>query len=286
AIIPQKEQVFSERFRVGDHIKVLIVSIEKSLRGPKILVSRRRTELVKKLFELEVPEIYEKVIEVKKVVREPGIRSKVVVYSSNPKIDPIGSCVGVKGSRVKPIIDELRGERIDLVLYSEDIVKYITSAFSPAKILRVNLIDPEKKHAMVIVSDDMLSLAIGKRGTNVNLVGRITDWRIDVRSETQVKEMAQKQAVQSVEELSKIKGVGEKIADTLFKAGWRSIEKLANAKTEELTSLQGIGEKKAEKIINEAKKCLQTKEIKEKTREEKTVPEKAPEKNKKDAHEN
>jgi N utilization substance protein A len=157
-------------------------------------------------------------------------------------------------------------------------VKYITSSFSPAKILQVNLLDPVQRKALVVVSDDMLSLAIGKRGTNVNLVSQLTGWQIDVRSETQVREAAQKRAILTVEELSKIKGVGKKLADILLKAGWKDVERIANAKIGELTSLQGIGGKKAQKIIDAAKDYLAGKRAKTAAEpKEKTVEGKAQE---------
>ncbi|MBU2614395.1 MAG: transcription termination factor NusA, partial [Elusimicrobia bacterium] len=259
-ILPVREQVQTERFRVGEHMKIMIVAVEKSPRGPRILLSRNRPELVKRLFENEVPEIYEKVVEIVAVAREPGLRSKIVVKSNNLKVDPVGACVGIKGSRVKPIIDELRGERIDLVLYSNDSQAFIASAFSPAKVLFVNVTDKEHKKAEVIVKDDMLSLAIGKRGANVNLVCKLTGWRIDVRSESQKKAAAQEKATITVEELSKLPGVGKKLADVLLKTGWTQIDRIAKAKVEDFTVLQGVGEKTAQKIIDSAKEFLEKKQ--------------------------
>jgi len=256
-IIPVREQVRTEKFRIGEHLRVLVVKVDRGPKGPRILLSRNRAELVKKLFEMEVPEIYEKIVEIVQIAREPGVRSKVVVLSHNPKVDPVGTCVGIKGSRVKPIIDELRGEKIDLILYSEDIAKFIESAFSPAKVLSVNIISQEEKKAEVIVDDNMLSLAIGKGGTNVNLVCRLTGWHIDVRSETQKKELAKEKVISTSEELSKLSGIGKKLSEILIKAGWTNIEKLANAKVEDLTSLQGVGEKTAKKIIESAKKVIE-----------------------------
>ncbi len=256
-ILPLREQVKTEHFKVGEHLRVLVVKVDKCPKGPRILLSRNRPELVKSLFNMEVPEIYEKIVEIVKVAREPGMRSKVVVISHNPRVDPVGTCVGIKGSRVKPIIDELRGEKIDLILYSDDIVKFIGSAFSPAKVLSVNIISQEEKKAEVIVSDDMLSLAIGKNGTNVNLVCRLTGWHIDVRSETQKRESLKEKVASTSEELSKLSGVGKKLLDVLIKAGWTDIEKISNAKIEDLTSLQGIGEKTAQKIIESAKKAIE-----------------------------
>ena len=164
AILPASEQVFREKFNVGQHIRAVIIKVEKSVKGPGTVLSRASTELVKRLFELEVPEIYEKVVEIVNAVRDPGMRTKVAVISHNPKVDPVGACVGIKGARVKPIIDELRGERIDLIPYSADPVKYIAAALAPAKVISVVLISENEKKAEVMVTDDMLSLAIGKTG--------------------------------------------------------------------------------------------------------------------------
>ncbi|MDI6640858.1 MAG: transcription termination factor NusA [Elusimicrobiota bacterium] len=255
-IIPLREQSRTERFRVGEHLKVLIVAVEKSSKGPKILLSRNRPELVKKLFDMEVPEIYEKVVEIVQVVRQHGARSKVVVRTNNPRVDPVGACVGMRGSRIKPIIDELRGERIDLILFSDDIKTFIANAFSPAKVLSVNIINMEEKKAEVIVSDDMLSLAIGKDGANVNLVCRLTGWQIDVRSETQKRQEQEQKVTHTIEEISKLPGIGKKLAEVLFKSGFNEIKKIASAKIEDLTALQGIGKRTAVKILKSANEYL------------------------------
>jgi transcription termination/antitermination protein NusA len=191
------------------------------------------------------------------VVREPGFRSKVAVKSNNPKIDPVGACVGVKGSRVRPIIDELRGERIDLIAYSSDPAKYIAASLSPAKVLTVNIVDEANKQAEIVVTDDMLSLAIGKSGQNARLAARLTGWHIDIKSETQRREAAQERAAASQEALAKLGGVGPKTAEILLKGGWGNLERLAQAKPDDLTGLRGIGEKTAMKIIEAAKLVLE-----------------------------
>ncbi len=212
---------------------------------------------MKALFEIEVPEIYEKVVEIVKIVRHPGMRSKVAVVSHNPKVDPVGACVGVKGARVKPIIDELQGERIDLVPFSNDPQKYIASSLSPAKALSVTIISNEEKKAEALVSDDMLSLAIGKNGHNVALAAKLTGWHIDLKSESQKKQEAQEKSAAQTEDLVKLEGIGPKTAEILTKAGLTNISKLATSKVEDLTTLQGIGEKTAEKIIEAAKKYVE-----------------------------
>lgn len=266
-ILPVREQVRRERFSIGERLKVMVLKVEKGTRGPKILLSRSHPLLVQRLFEQEVPEVYEKMVEIVEVVREPGFRCKVAVKSNNPKIDPVGACVGVKGSRVRPIIDELRGERIDLVEWSNDPAKYIGKSLSPAKVINVNIVNEAEKHAEIVVSDDQLSLAIGKSGQNARLAARLTGWHIDIKSETQRKEAAQERAAASAEALSHLEGVGAKTADILIKGGWGNLEKLAGAKPDDLTVLRGVGEKTAEKIIKAAKAVLKDRQ-KEKPAEE------------------
>ncbi len=258
-IVPIREQVRRERWMVGDRIRALVLKVEKGPRGPEIILSRAHPDFVKKLFEQEVPEIYEKTVEVKEVVREAGLRSKVVVRSNNPKVDPIGACVGVKGSRVRPIINELQGERIDLVAYSPEASTFIAAALSPVKPLSVHIVSAEGKKAEVLVSDDQLSLAIGKGGQNVRLASRLTGWQIDVRSETQKREASAATAAQILHDLSQLEGVGPKTAEVLQKGGWGDVARLAAAKPDDLTTLSGIGEKTAEKIIAAAKDYLEKK---------------------------
>ena len=256
AILPISEQVQRERFAIGNHVRALVIRVDKTPRGPVVVLSRSHADVVKRLFEVEVPEIYERLVDVVNIVREPGLRSKVVVVSNNSKVDPVGACVGVKGARVKPIIDELHGERIDLVPFSTDPIKFIASALSPAKVLSVNIISAETKSAEVIVSDDMLSLAIGKNGHNVRLAAKLTGWHIDIKSEGQRQAESIQRIATSAQELAGIKGIGPKTAEILIKAGYANIEKLANSTVDELTAFQGIGAKTAEKIIESAKKQL------------------------------
>ncbi len=257
AILPVSEQVSKEVFTVGQHIRALIIKAEKNTKGPNIVLSRTHPDLVKVLFELEVPEIYEKVVEIVNIVREPGLRTKIAVVSHNPKVDPVGACVGVKGARIRPIIDELRGEKIDLVAYSDDPIKYITAALSPAKPLSVSIINLEEKQAEVIIADDMLSLAIGKAGHNVRLAARLTGWHIDVKSEEQKKQEKENSAAQVSSALEKLEGISDKVITLLTQAGFTDINKLAELNPEDLTTLPGIGEKTAEKIIEAAKAALE-----------------------------
>lgn len=260
AILPVSEQIMRERFKLGQHLRAVIVNVEKGARGPSIVLSRTHPDIVKRLFEVEVPEVYEKVVEIVNAVREPGTRTKVAVVSHNPKVDPVGACVGVKGARVKPIIEELQGERIDLIPYSTDIVKFITAALTPAKPLQVVILSKEEKKAEVLVPDDMLSLAIGKNGHNVRLAAKLTDWHIDIKSESRKKQEQEEKNAATAENLGQLEGVGPKTAEVLTKAGLTDIKKLAGSSVEELTTFQGIGEKTAEKIIESAKALLKKKD--------------------------
>ena len=256
AILPVSEQVNRERFNLGQHVRAIVLKAEKSMRGPSIILSRAHPDLVRRLFEVEVPEIYEKVVEIVNVVRDPGMRTKVAVISHNPKVDPVGACVGVKGARVRPIIEELHGERIDLIPFSNDISKYLASSLSPAKVLRISIISDTDKKVEALVADDMLSLAIGKNGHNVRLAAKLTGWHIDIKSEGQKKQETQEKAAATTESLLRLEGIGPKTAEVLSKAGLTQIDKLAGSKVDDLTTLQGIGAKTAEKIIESAKKFV------------------------------
>jgi len=188
-VMPSKEQIPTEHYRVNDKIKGYVLEVEKGAKGvPQVIVSRSHPDFVRKLLEFEIPEIYEGVIEIKSISRDPGYRSKVAVHSPDPNIDPVGSCVGQKGVRIQNVINELNGEKIDVIEWDEDPSIYIASALLPAQILAVD-IKEEEKFAQVIVPDDQLSLAIGKSGQNARLAARLTNWKIDIKSETQFREM-------------------------------------------------------------------------------------------------
>ena len=206
-IMPVKEQIPTEKYKVNDKIRAYIVDVERGVKGaPQVIVSRAHNDFVRKLFELEIPEIYEGLIEIKGVSRDPGNRCKVAVYSSNENIDPVGSCVGQKGIRIQNIINELNGEKIDVIEWSEDPATYISAALLPAEVMAVD-VRPEEKFAQVIVRDDHITLAIGKAGQNARLVARLTNWKIDIKSESQFREMlaklneeAEKEEVEEVQE--------------------------------------------------------------------------------------
>lgn len=193
-IMPSKEQIPTEQYHVNDKIKACVVDVEKGTKGaPQVIISRANSEFVRKLLEFEIPEIYEGVIEIKSVSRDPGYRSKVAVYSPDENIDPVGSCVGQKGVRIQNIINELHGEKIDVIEWNQDPAIYISSALLPAQVMAVD-IKEEERFAQVIVPDDQLSLAIGKSGQNARLAAKLTGWKVDIKSESQFREMlAQKQ---------------------------------------------------------------------------------------------
>lgn len=204
-IMLPKEKIPTENYKVNDKIRAYVVDVEKGIKGaPQVMVSRSNPDFVRKLFEFEIPEIYEGLIEIKSVARDAGSRSKVAVYSTNPDIDPVGSCVGQKGIRIQNIINELNGEKIDVIEWNDDPSIYISAALLPAQVLAVD-INEEEKFAQVIVPDDQLSLAIGKAGQNVRLAAKLTNWKVDIKSETQFKEIltnAQNEEIEETEEVS------------------------------------------------------------------------------------
>ena len=252
-LLPHREQCPNEKFRQGDRIKTYVLEVRKQSRGPQVVLSRSHPNFVRKLFELEVPEIYEGIVEIKSIARQAGERTKIAVWSKDEKIDCLGACVGMRGSRVKNIVNELHGEKIDIVRYKEDMKDYIASALSPAKIAQINL-DKDRHRAEVIVDDDQLSLCIGKQGQNVRLASRLIGWELDIRAK---EVLVKTQAVAPKEEFVQIEGVGEKLKKELIQRGFDSLEKLANAAIEELTQIKGIGKVKAEKIIKNAKTNLE-----------------------------
>lgn len=188
ALLPLSEQMPNETYKHNDRIKAYITKVEKTTKGPQILISRTHPGLLKRLFELEVPEIFDGTVELKSVAREAGDRSKVAVHAENPEVDPVGSCVGPKGQRVQTIVNELKGEKIDIVQWSEDPVEYVANALSPAKVVQVK-VNEEEKMTQVIVPDYQLSLAIGKRGQNARLAAKLTGWKIDIKSQSEAESL-------------------------------------------------------------------------------------------------
>ncbi len=236
-ILRRREQIPGENYRAGDRVRALVVDIEVQGRGPEILLSRTHPVFLKKLFEFEVPEIYEGTVEIKAVAREPGSRSKVAVWSRDSDVDPVGAAVGVRGSRVQNIVQELRGEKIDIIPFSEDPAKLIENALSPAQISQV-IID-EVDHLMeVIVPDDQLSLAIGRKGQNVKLAVQLTSWNIDIRGESEVLEMSKKAKAA----LSQIPEITDTAIELLFHAGIISVEDVADMEPADVADATGLRE--------------------------------------------
>lgn len=202
ALLPPYEQVPRERYRHGERIKCYISDVRKTSKGPQVIVSRTHTGLIRRLFELEVPEIYEEIVEIRSIAREAGYRTKIAVSSNEKNVDPVGACVGPKGSRVRMIVDELGGEKIDIVEHSDDVVTYVKNALSPARISKV-LTDEEKHFALVIVSEDQLSLAIGREGQNARLAAKLTGWKVDIKSSTQFEDELDEARVERVKDQDK-----------------------------------------------------------------------------------
>ena len=253
AILPLREQIRRERYAVGGRVRAVIMRVDKAQRGPQVLLSRASPQFLRRLFELEVPEIGEKLVEIVDAVRDPGFRAKVVVKSNDPKIDPIGSCVGIRGSRIRSIMNELSGERIDLIPWSDDIATFLGNSLAPAKVASVRLVDPDNHRAEVLVSEEQLSLAIGKDGQNIRLACRLTNWSLEVKSESQAGAQAKAAQQDAAGPLAQLEGVGPKTIDLLVKVGITDLYRIADSKPEDLTALQGIGEKIASKIIASAK---------------------------------
>ena len=281
AVLPRKEQSRAESYTPGDRVRTVIKGVNRSAKGPQIVLSRTDPALLIKLFEQEVPEIYDGTVMIRGAVREAGDRAKVAVFSRERDVDPVGACVGMKGTRVQSIIRELRGEKIDIVEWSEDPIAFVTNALSPAKVQRVSIVDDRERVMEVIVEDKQLSLAIGKKGQNVRLAAKLTGWRIDIKSEEEKRREVEAQfegletAPESSERRSEAaEDTGEPAADETSDAaaavharrasakrpcasssrpGYATIEAVAAATVEQLSEIPGIGEKTAEKILAAAR---------------------------------
>jgi len=253
-VIPPAEQIRKEMFKRGERLRAYICDVKRISKGPQIILSRTHPGFIRSLFEMEVPEISEGLIEIVNVAREPGNRSKISVQTQDRDVDPVGACVGMRGSRVQSVVQELKGEKIDIVPFADDQVKYVCSALSPAKVDRV-FMDEDARSMDVIVPNDQLSLAIGKSGQNVRLAARLTGWRIDVKSESVLEE----QENEGYMSLLKISGMDESTAELLYKEGLTNIEALALANPEmlaSLTSIEGMSKEKAVEWIEEAGKII------------------------------
>ncbi len=253
ARLPKKEQSRLESFSVGDRVRCVIRLVDKSSKGPGVLVSRAAPELVMRLFEQEVPEIYDSTVIIKGCAREAGERTKIAVHSRDRDVDSVGACVGMKGMRVQSIIRELRGEKIDIIEFSDDPVNFATHALSPAKISRVTVIDPVEKHMEVIVDDSQLSLAIGKKGQNVRLAAKLLGWKIDIKSEEEKRQEVETAMAALTVPGAPVSvlidyGLSEKIAEQLLESGVTTVEKLGSMTPEQLEEIPGIEPGLVEKI--------------------------------------
>jgi N utilization substance protein A len=263
AELPVKEQIPRESYKQGDRIRAYILEVKQFSRGPQIILSRTHPNFLSALFENEVPEIAEGIVSIIQVAREPGSRAKIAVSSKDSDVDPVGACVGMKGSRVQAVVQELKGEKIDIVTWDHDPAKFICNALVPAEITRV-VVDETNRSMTVVVPDDQLSLAIGRRGQNVRLASKISGWNLDVVSETEYN----KDLKESYNSLLSLDGVGEATATHLYQESYRSIGDVAKTTVDELTQVKGISKEKAEKLIEDAKKLLQKNKVKEENIEE------------------
>ena len=269
AMLRRNEALRGDRFDKGQRIKVVISSVDKSAKDPQVQVSRTDPRLLVKLFDQEVPEIHDGTVVIRSCVREAGDRAKVAVHSLDPDVDPVGACVGLKGSRVQAIIRELKNEKIDIVRFDEDITRFIANALNPAKALRVNIVDPEHHRVEVVVDDEQLSIAIGKRGQNVRLAAKLTGWNIDVRSDAEKRretEVAMSQALPDVApdtapeeekpvsallgELGAIEGLTEQVAENLAAAGYVDTKSLYTVTVEQLLAVEGMDQELAFRLID------------------------------------
>ena len=291
AVLPAREQVPRESYRRGDRVRAFVMEVRDTSKGPQVVLSRAHPDFVSRLFEMEVPEIYENIVEVKGVVREAGDRTKIAVSSKESQVDPVGACVGMKGSRVQAVVRELRGEKIDIIPWSEDPRIFIAKALSPAVVEKVGVTE-EDRSALAVVADSQLSLAIGKKGQNVRLAAKLTGWKIDILSESEYDQERQKEREQEIEaaiveetrkmaeeteaaetleaqatesdatnaetgvDLTVIDGVGQKTAEQLKASGYDTVEKIAAMSDEEILAVPGIGEKTAQKILVSARALL------------------------------
>ena len=278
-ILPKREMSPRDNYHQGDTIHAFILEVNRTAKGPQVILSRSHPGFVRALFELEVPEVAEHTVEIRSVAREAGDRTKIAVWSKNEKVDCVGACVGIRGSRVKGVVKELQGEKIDIVRWGENVEEYVRAALSPAEIASVKVLSEEEKKVEVVVGDDQLSLAIGKNGQNVRLASKLTGWSIDIRSKKDIAKAAletvgeegtaaegappagrqapeagqaptaAEEAPAQTAELESIEGIGPKTAQALMEAGFKTIEALKKATKEELLAVKGVGQKTVEKIL-------------------------------------
>ena len=252
ARMPKREQSRLEQFTVGERVRVVLLRVDRAAKGPQVIVSRAAPGLVQNLFQSEVPEIYDNTVSIRAIAREAGERTKIAVQSRDKDVDPVGACVGMKGMRVQSIIRELRGEKIDIIEYSDEITTFAEKALQPAKVSKVSIVDLNEKQLEVIVDDTQLSLAIGKKGQNVRLAAKLLGWKIDIKSEEEKRQEVEQQMSGMGQAVStpieQIVELGETIQEKLIAAGVTTVEQLADMTPEQLEEIPGIGEKTLEKI--------------------------------------
>lgn len=252
--LPAREQIPRSYHRQGDYVRAVVFNVDKSAKGPQVILSRTHPDFLRRLFESEVPEIAEGIVEIRAVAREAGARSKISVYSTDPRVDAVGSCVGLKGSRVQSIVRELGGERIDIVPWSQDLSVFVSRALSPARVMDVK-VHEEQKRMHVVVADDQLSLAIGKGGQNARLAAKLTGWKIDLTSKSEEKKRQELEQSSRLE-VEKLE-LGEATTEKLITAGIETVQELAAATLEALMEIPGVGEKTAEKLLLTAREYLE-----------------------------
>jgi transcription termination/antitermination protein NusA len=245
-VLPAREQTPRETYRPGDRIVAYVKEIDREARGPMIILSRSAPALVDKLFEAEVPEIYEGIVKIVSVAREPGSRSKIAVSTRDADVDPVGACVGIKGSRVQAVVQELRGEKIDIVPWDRDPARYIINAIQPAEVNKV-IVDEADHRMELVVPDEKLSLAIGRKGQNVRLASQLTGWKLDIISESKFKQMEE----ESLATLREIEDVDEELARGMYRLGFRALEEIAESTVDELVPIQGVGSPEAAQSLKE-----------------------------------
>jgi transcription termination/antitermination protein NusA len=264
ALLPLREQSRAETYKQGERIRAVIVKVLQIAKGPQVILSRTDPQILVRLFEMEIPEIYDGTIVVKNAVHEPGDRAKVAVASLDRDVDPVGACVGMKGSRINSIIRELKGEKIDIVQWSDDAAHYAANALNPAKISKVLIIDPNEKRMEVIVEEKQQSLAIGKKGQNVRLASKLIGWQIDVKSEEQKKLevlSVMESLTSSSTSLSELEGISERLIEKLREAGVENVERILEMGEDQLKEIPGVGDKTATKIMEAARDLFEEVEI-------------------------
>ncbi|HET7512695.1 MAG TPA: transcription termination factor NusA [Chthoniobacterales bacterium] len=247
AVMPQRERVVVEDYNVGDRLRAYVVAVENGARGPEIIVSRSHPNFVRRLFELEVSEIADGTVEIRGIAREAGYRTKIAVFSENAKVDPVGACVGMRGSRVKNIVRELNNEKVDIIRWSSDPKEFVLEALKPAKVKNL-VFDVEKKTATISVDEDQLSLAIGKKGQNARLTSRLTGWEINIEKEAPSTTVVEQKVAQAAESFAGSLPISEEQAMTLVKMGFTNLEGLRDAELSDLVDILGVDEEKAREI--------------------------------------